>query len=60
MHCSPVRTQDDIFSHLGSAVTGSQALVEKGGWVAIYGAFLKDDGGFASEGDEKVSPDVFR
>jgi hypothetical protein len=22
----------------------------------VYGAFLKDDGGFASEGDEKVSP----
>lgn len=29
-------------------------LLQDGGWVAVYGAFMTDDGGFASEGDEKV------
>lgn len=54
LHCSPVRTQDDIFSHLGNGGSGSSTLVKAGGWVAVYGAFLRDDGSFASEGDEKV------
>ena len=55
LHCSPSRTQEDIFSHLGEDGTKqSTELVEEGGWIAIYGAFLKDDGNFASEGDEKV------
>ncbi|GHJ85232.1 hypothetical protein NliqN6_1634 [Naganishia liquefaciens] len=54
LHCSPSRTQEDIFSHLGEDGTKqSTELVEEGGWIAIYGAFLKDDGNFASEGDEK-------
>lgn len=34
--------------------------METGGWIAVYGAFLKDDSSFASEGDEKVSPAVAR
>ena len=29
-------------------------LLQDGGWVAVYGAFMTDDGGFASEGDKKV------
>lgn len=61
LHCSPSRTQNDIFSYLGrpqasdSAVrNGSLGLLRAGAWIAVYGAFMKDDGGFASEGDEKV------
>ncbi|KAI5451889.1 hypothetical protein NCC49_001191 [Naganishia albida] len=60
LHCSPSRTQNAIFSYLGrpqasdSAVeNGSPGLLRAGAWVAVYGAFMKDDGGFASEGDEK-------
>lgn len=61
LHCSPRRTQDDIFSHLGhsnaceSGETQISGLLRNGGWVAVYGAFMTDDGSFASDGDEKVS-----
>ncbi|KAJ9103032.1 hypothetical protein QFC20_004841 [Naganishia adeliensis] len=59
LHCSPYRTQDDIFSHLShsnaceSGETRISGLLRNGGWVAMYGAFMTDDGSFASDGDEK-------
>ncbi len=52
VHCAPPETPEAIFSHIQP---GSQ-FVAAGAWVVIYGAFLQDDGTFASDGDRAVRP----
>lgn len=59
LHCAPFpAVLDAIFSNLRGSHSDdrrNQSLIEAGGRVTIYGAFMNDDGSFASENDQKVN-----
>jgi hypothetical protein len=61
LHCAPhPETSHAVFKHASQLIrrtSSKQGEAEAGfeGWVSVYGAFKRDDGEFASEGDKKVS-----
>lgn len=61
LHCAPhPETSHAVFKHASKLVRSTNSKQEEegaelGGWVSVYGAFKRDDGDFASEGDQKVS-----
>ena len=61
LHCAPhPQTSHAVFKHASRLVRSTTSKQEEegtelGGWVSLYGAFKRDDGDFASEGDQKVS-----
>jgi hypothetical protein len=65
VHCCPEGAPENVFRQLASppSISGSASstilsspLLEAGGWVAVYGPYLADDGTYKSPGDEEVSP----
>jgi hypothetical protein len=55
IHCCPEGTPEHVFRQLSRATDDDgSTLLKQGGWIAIYGPFLADDGTHKSTGDEEV------
>jgi hypothetical protein len=54
IHCCPEGAPEHVFRQLAHTETGIRILKE-GGWIAVYGPYLADDGSYKSQGDEEVS-----
>ena len=57
IHCCPEGTPEHVFRQLAHAESGTRIL-RKGGWIAVYGPYLADDGSYKSQGDEEVSQNL--
>lgn len=51
IHISPAESTDALFA-------GAASLLRNGGFIMLYGAYLREDGTFASEGDRAFDADL--
>jgi hypothetical protein len=56
IHCCPEGIPQHVFRNLSTISKDGRSLLKPGGWIAVYGPFLADDGSYKSQGDEEVSP----
>jgi hypothetical protein len=54
IHCCPEGTPENVFRQL-ARIDDEVRLLRQGGWIAVYGPYLADDGSYKSQGDEEVS-----
>jgi hypothetical protein len=55
IHCCPPGLPEEVFKHLSPrSPTGREMLNPRDGWIATYGAFLRDGGSFNSSADAQV------
>lgn len=60
VHCCPEGVPEHVFRNLSPRTAEGRRVLVPNAWLAVYGAYLNDDGTFRSEGDAKFDAEYIK